>query len=92
MIISVTSDHISAAIRGTILCPLFLALKAYAYDVQMIGVGVEHPHSDIPCARLYYLKGGDAIIQTLPMHVVQLLKSYDKTGVLAPFEFELPNP
>ncbi len=90
MTIHVTADHIAYAQRGTLECPVYLAAQAAGLDVQLVGVGVEHPHSDTAAGRLYVTHGGESIIQPVPAHVIQVIRAYDKTGVMNPFSFDIP--
>lgn len=86
MTISITPSIILNAIRGGIQCPVYLALQAAGYDIQMVGVGEERGRLT---ANAYYIRGGESFIQELPTAVAEAIKTYDKTGQMAAFEFEL---
>lgn len=90
MTINVTEAHIRLAIKSTLECPVLLAALDAGLNAQMVGVGTEHPHSEIPAARLYLTHNNESIIQPLPAHLIPVLKTYDRTGVMEPLSFDIP--
>lgn len=90
MIVYVSQEHINRAKRGTVECPVYLAARDAGLDVQMVGVGVEHPHSEIPAIRMYLIHKDESIIQPLPSSMISIIRAFDKTGELEPFSFEIP--
>jgi hypothetical protein len=90
MTIHVTQAHIDRAVRASVQCPVYLAAQDAGLDVSLVGVGVEHYHSETPAARMYLDHRGESIIQRLPSHLIPILKAYDKTGVMEPLSFDVP--
>lgn len=96
MTIPVTATLIASATRGSIFCPIYQALRAAGFEVACVDYPAEpgsySGHKPGKLAIFLHAPKGDMVIQELPSAVTSAIETYDKTGRMDPFVFELPDP